>query len=161
MISIIVAIDQAGGIGKDNDLLCPISADLKRFKKLTTGHTIVMGRKTFESLPKGALPNRRNVVISTQSDLKLSNCELLSSPDEVLRIAEQERVFIIGGGSIYTYFLPLADELFLTQIKANYEADTFFPTIEWEAWEECAREEHEKDEKAGVAYAFVDMKRKK
>lgn len=134
-IAIIVALAQDGAIGQDNRLLWHLSADLKRFKALTTGHSIIMGRKTFESLPNGALPNRRNIVLS-RSLHEAKGAELVSSLPEALKLCEGEDwVYIIGGGQVYRDALPWADELHLTEVEASYpEADTHFPDWDKAEW---------------------------
>ncbi len=160
-ISIIVAVAEKNAIGKNNDLLTYISADLKRFKALTTGHTIIMGRKTFDSLPKGALPNRRNIVVSRNVDLVCEGAEIVQSPEEALSLCQQdEKVFIIGGGTIYKAFLPKADSLYLTKIHHEFTgADTFFPEISNSEWKEENREDVNDDEKSEYDYSFIDLVR--
>ena len=158
MISIIAAIAQNMAIGNDNKLLYWLPNDLKRFKALTTGHTIIMGRKTFDSLPKGALPNRRNVVLS-RSLTEIAGCEVYQSLENALQqCAANEEIYIIGGASVYEQALPLADRLCLTEVHDTpKEADAFFPDIT--GWREIRREEHDKDEKHVQQYAFVDYVR--
>lgn len=155
MINIIAAVAKNRAIGFQNKLLYWLPNDLKRFKSLTTGNTIVMGRKTFESLPKGALPNRRNIVVS-RSVSKFPGCDVFPSLNEALaHCSDQEDVYIIGGASIYEQSLPLADRLCLTEINdIPHEADAFFP--DYSAWKEVWRETHDKDEKHHQQYAFVD-----
>ena len=134
-ISIIVAIAENNAIGKDNHLLWHLSDDLKRFKKLTSGHTLIMGRNTFLSLPNGALPNRRHIVISDVPEEKFDGCEMASSINHALLLAgESEECFVIGGGMIYTQFLSIAGKLYLTQVGESFEADTFFPEIDFDQW---------------------------
>ena len=160
-ISIIAALDENNAIGKNNDLLCYISADLKRFKALTTGHTILMGRKTFESLPKGALPNRRNVVLTRNSNFKCENCEIVHTINEAFNICmEAENVFIIGGAQIYNLFIEHADRLFLTRIHNKFEADTYFPEFDLSKWNIENKEEFEMDEKNKFKFLFIDYTRK-
>lgn len=136
-LSIIAAINQKRGIGYQNKLLYWLPNDLKRFKALTTGHTILMGRHTFESLPKGALPNRRNVVLS-RKDLHFEGAECFHTLEEALKSCkEEEEVFIIGGAMLYTEALPLADRLYLTEVEDDQvPADTFFPEIDRHVWQE-------------------------
>ncbi|MBR4275579.1 MAG: dihydrofolate reductase [Prevotella sp.] len=155
MISIIAAVAQNRAIGYQNKLLYWLPNDLKRFKSLTTGHTIIMGRKTFDSLPKGALPNRRNVVIS-RTQRELPGCDVYSSLDEALaHCSADEDIYIIGGASIYEQALPLADRLCLTKISDTPEsADAYFP--DYSAWRESWREDHAVDEKHHYPYSFVD-----
>ena len=161
MLSIIVAINKNRGIGFENKLLYWLPNDLKRFKALTTGHTIIMGRKTFESLPKGALPNRRNIVLS-RSCHDFPGAECFHSLQEALeQCKEEEEVYIIGGASIYQQALPFADELCLTEIDSTApEADAYFPEVSSKVWQEKSREAHPADEKHLCSYAFVDYVRK-
>lgn len=171
MISIIVAIAENGAIGFENKLIYWLPNDLKRFKALTTGNTIVMGRKTFESLPKGALPNRRNIVISRSAAKDaFQGAECYGSLTAALEAARSgydyegkhsDDVYVIGGASVYEQALPLADRLCLTQVHdVPKEADTFFPTINAEEWTEAMREDHDTDEKHEYRYSFVDLIRK-
>lgn len=163
MISLIVAISQNNAIGADNRLLYRLPNDMKRFKELTTGHTIIMGRKTFESFPKGALPNRRNVIISHNTEQSYSGAEVLGSLEEALCSTNPEdEVFIIGGASIYRQALSLANKLYLTVVDDLYlDADAFFPLTNSEEWIEKAREVHEPDEKHAFRYTFIDCVRKR
>ena len=158
MINIIAAVAQNNAIGYQNKLLYWLSNDLKRFKQLTTGHTIIMGRKTFDSLPKGALPNRRNVVIS-RSVQSLPGCEVYPSLDEALSHCEaDEDIYIIGGASIYEQALPIAQRLCLTEIADTpAQADVFFPN--YSSWHEVWREDHAIDEKHPQRYSFVDYEK--
>ena len=159
MISVIAAVAQNRAIGNDNKLLYWLPNDLKRFKALTTGHTIIMGRKTFESLPKGALPNRRNVVIS-RTVAELPGCDVYPSLEEALNhCAPDEDIYIIGGASVYEQALPLADRLCLTEIADTPSAaDAFFP--DYSEWKETAREDHGTDEKHAYRYSFVDYEKR-
>ena len=161
-LSIIVATAKDGAIGLNNQLLYRLPNDLKRFKALTTGHTIIMGRKTFESLPKGALPNRRNIVLSRQEGLHYENAECYHSLEEALMQCDYwEDLYIIGGGELYKQALPLATRLHLTLVDdIPAEADTFFPTLNPDEWTEVMREEHPADDKHAQAYTFIDYKRK-
>ncbi len=162
MLTLIAAIDRCRGIGFQNKLLFWLPNDLKHFKALTTGHTIIMGRKTFESLPKGALPNRRNIVLSTQENLKCAGAEVYQSLEEALRhCAPDEEVYVIGGASVYRQAMPLADRLCLTEIDAEApQADAFFPAPETGAWIEKNREFHPADERHPYSYSFVDYMRR-
>ena len=155
MISIIAAVARNRAIGYENKLIYWLPNDLKRFKALTTGHTIIMGRNTFLSLPKGALPNRRNIVL-TRSQKAFPGCEVFASLEDALaHCANDEDIYIIGGASVYRQALPLADRLCLTEINDTPEkADTFFPP--YDDWKEVSREDHEKDERHEYAYSFVD-----
>lgn len=155
MINVIAAVAKNNAIGFQNKLLYWLPNDLKRFKALTTGHTIIMGRKTFESLPKGALPNRRNVVLS-RSVKELPGCDVYASLEEALaHCSPEEDVYIIGGDSVYAQSMPFADRLCLTEIDDTpTEADAFFP--DYSAWKESFREDHDVDEKHAQRYSFVD-----
>ena len=158
MISIIAAVAKNRAIGFQNKLIYWLPNDLKRFKALTTGHTIIMGRNTFLSLPKGALPNRRNVVLS-RSVTQFPGCEVYPSLEEALQhCAPDEDVYIIGGASVYEQALPLADRLCLTEIDdIPQEADAFFP--DYSDWHVVTKEAHPKDERHAFEYAFVDYER--
>lgn len=160
-ISIIVAVDRNRAIGFENKLLFWLPNDLKRFKALTTGNTIIMGRKTFESLPKGALPNRRNIVLSSNPATLCPGAECFSSLEEALQhCREDEKIYIIGGESVYRQALPLANELCLTEIdEAAPQADAYFPAVDATIWHEKSREVHPSDEKHLCSYAFVDYVR--
>ena len=155
----IAAVAKNRAIGLDNKLIYWLPNDLKRFKALTTGHTIVMGRRTFESLPKGALPNRRNCVL-THSVTELPGCECFDSWDAFLLSCQpDEEVFIIGGASLYTELLDKADRLCLTEVDdAPAQADTFFPDYST-GWRMVNKEAHPKDERHAFEYAFVDYER--
>lgn len=160
MITIIAAIAENNAIGLNGKLLYWLPADLRRFKALTTGHTIIMGRKTFESLPKGALPNRRNIVLS-RSKRDFPAAETFASLNEALAACNlsegAEDVYIIGGASVYAEALPLADRLCLTEVHDTpNEADAFFPKFNREEWNVTFREAHEKDEKHDHCFDFVD-----
>jgi dihydrofolate reductase len=153
-ISIIVAMAQNYAIGKDNQLLWHISDDLKRFKKLTAGHTIVMGKNTFYSLPVRPLPNRRSIVITDVAGEKIDGCEMAYSIDEAISLFDDEKEnFIIGGGSIYRQFMNYADKLYITWVYKDFEADTFYPEIDETIWKVNEKEEHF-DEASQLKYAF-------
>lgn len=160
-INIIAAIARDNAIGYENKLLFWLPNDLKRFKALTTGHTIVMGRNTFDSLPKGALPNRRNVVLS-RTVKELPGAEVFADLKSALEsCSPDEDVYIIGGESIYQQALPFADRLCLTEIDAISEkADAFFPEVDDLIWAVENRECHEADEKHSHNYSFVDYIRR-
>lgn len=156
-ISMIVAIDENNAIGKDNQMLCHLPNDLKYFKATTLGHTVIMGRKTYESLPNGALPNRRNIVLSRKEGLKLDKCEVFSALAEVKKAIEgEDKVFIMGGATLYNDCLDSSDELYITYIyHAFEEADTFFPKIDTNVWKEISRTENKADEKNQYDHSFV------
>ncbi len=158
MISVIAAVARNRAIGFQNKLIYWLPNDLKRFKQLTTGHTILMGRRTFESLPKGALPNRRNCVL-TNSVHELPGCECFGSWDEFIATCQpDEEVFIIGGASLYASLIDKADRLCLTEIDDTpAQADTFFP--DYSDWKEVQREAHDTDDRHAFRYAFVDYQR--
>ncbi|GHV64259.1 dihydrofolate reductase [Bacteroidia bacterium] len=157
-ISLIVAASENNVIGKDKALLWHLSADLKRFKAMTMGNTIVMGRKTFQSIGK-ALPERRNIVISTDSTFKAPDCEVVTSMEQALQILNTEpEVFIIGGGSIYTLFWEKAERLYLTLVHTTIEGDTFIPPID-RRWVEVQREDFKADEKNEFDYSFIDYEK--
>ena len=158
MISIIAAVAKNRAIGFENKLIYWLPNDLKRFKALTTGHTIVMGRKTFESLPKGALPNRRNVVLS-RTTKELPGCEVFPTLEAALESCHpDEDVYIIGGARVYEQAIDFADRLCLTEVDDTpAEADAFFPN--YSDWRIDWKEEHGKDEKHAFNYAFVDYVR--
>lgn len=154
-ISIIVAIAKNNAIGKNNDLLWHISDDLKRFKKYTTNNVVIMGKNTFLSLPNGALPNRKNIVITDDITDKFENTDVVFSIDEAIEKASSEKEnFIIGGGMIYKQFLPLANKLYLTQINKNFDADIFFPEINFDEWKIEYKENVEKSDKNEFSHTF-------
>lgn len=158
--AIIVAIANNNAIGKDNQLLCHLPNDLKHFKEITSGHTVIMGRNTFFSLPKGALPNRRNIVLSFENE-KFEGCQTALSIEEALEMcSDEEKVFFIGGASIYSQAYPIVDKLYLTKIHADFEADTFFPVIDYSKWELESSEMHEKDDKSHFSYTYENYTRK-
>ena len=158
MISMIAAVARNRAIGFENKLIYWLPNDLKRFKALTTGHTIVMGRKTFESLPKGALPNRRNCVL-TRSTEQLPGCECFKDWDSFIASCQpDEDIYIIGGASLYSGLIDKAQRLCLTEIDDTpAQADTFFP--DYSDWKETWREDHATDERHAFAYSFVDYER--
>ncbi len=159
-ISIIVAVAQNFAIGLNNDLLFHLPDDLKRFKRITTGKALIMGKRTFFSLPKAPLPNRRNIVITDIPGETFQGCETVYSIDEAIDLVRNEpEAFIIGGGMIYRQFYPLAGKLYLTLVHKDLEADTFFPTIDFSEWQEMEREDLF-DEKNGFQYSYLDLRRK-
>lgn len=160
MISIIAAVAKNRAIGYQNKLIYWLPNDLKRFKALTTDHTIIMGRNTFLSLPKGALPNRRNIVLS-RSQKAFPECDVYASLEEALKhCTPDEDIYIIGGASVYRQALKIADRLCLTEIDDTpADADTFFPPYE-DDWQEESREDHPIDDRHDFRYSFVDYIRK-
>ena len=157
-ISIIAAVAKNRAIGFENKLIYWLPNDLKRFKALTTGHTIIMGRNTFESLPKGALPNRRNVVLSTTVK-ELPGCEVFPTLDAALQSCQpDEDIYIIGGARVYEQAISKADRLCLTEVDDTpAQADAFFP--DYSDWKAVNKEAHPKDERHEYEYAFVDYER--
>ena len=151
-ISIIAAVGKNLELGKNNDLIWHFKDDMKFFKEMTTGHPVIMGRKTFESLPK-ALPNRRNIVITKNTDFVAQNAETVSSLEEAMSLCENEEAFIIGGGQIYKEFLPYADRLYLTEIEDECsDADTFFPCIEKTKYKRSVLKVNEAD---GIKFSHI------
>ena len=160
-ISMIVAIDEDGGIGLKNNLLAYIPADLKRFKTITTGHNIIMGSNTWLSLPKRPLPDRRNIVITSRSGNEFDGAVLARSIDEAVALLPNgDESFVIGGASIYRQMFPLATRLYLTLIHKKFEADTFFPEINFSQWRELERTNIENDEKTDFSYTYLTMERR-
>lgn len=158
-ISIIVAIAENFAIGKNNDLLFHLPNDLKRFKEITSGKTIIMGRNTLLSLPKWPLPNRRHVVISDIPGDSFEGCEMASSIEEAVALVKNdEEAFIIGGGMVYRQFYPLAGKLYLTLVHKPFEADVYFPEINYGEWTEESREDHY-DEKNDFDYSYINLVR--
>lgn len=159
MIIFVWAQDRAGNIGKANKMPWYLPGDLQFFKKTTTGKTLVMGRKTYESLGK-ALPNRKTIVLTRDKELHLSDAEVLHSRDEVLDLANTgEPIYVVGGAEIYRLFMDVADKLIVTKIEAEFDADTAFPEVDWENFSEVSKETHEKDEKNKYNYTFYTYER--
>lgn len=158
MLSIIVAKAKNNVIGKDNKLLWHIPEDLKRFKSLTTGHTIIMGRKTFDSIGR-VLPNRKHVILSHNPDFKVhdENVEIVHSIDEIKKYIESdEENFVIGGAMIYSLLMPYVTKMYITEIDKNFEGDSVFPPVNHEKWKEVKRVESKDD---NLEYSFVDYER--
>ena len=162
-ISIIAAIADNNAIGKNQQLLWSLPYDMKRFKSLTTGHAVVMGRKTFESLPNGALPKRKNVVLTTLPEAIFMDSFACESMHDALNLCENEdEVFMIGGAMVYRQALKIADKMYLTLVHHTFEdADTFFPEIDYSEWIETERQDFPADEKHAYPYTFVSYIRKK
>ncbi len=159
-LSIIVAASQNNVIGKDNQLIWRLSADLKRFKALTTGHHIIMGRKTFESIGK-PLPDRTSIIISRQADYKAEGCIVVNSLEDALaQVPADQENFIIGGGSIYKEVIDKADKLYFTLVHKRFDGDTFFPKIDAKIWESVKREDKLPSDKNEYAYSFIDYVKK-
>jgi dihydrofolate reductase len=154
MITLIAAAAENNALGKDNDLLWHLPNDFKRFKEITSGHYIIMGRKTFESFPK-PLPNRTHIIITRQKEYLVEGCLVVHSLEEALEIAPQnEEVFIIGGAQIYEQALPFADKIDLTRVHTSLDADAFFPEFNTSEWNLVFSEKHFKDEKHQFDYTF-------
>lgn len=157
MLSIIVAKAKNNIIGKNNQLIWELPEDLKRFKEITTGHTIIMGRKTFESLGR-VLPNRKHVVFSQNPDFKVNdeNVQVVHSMLEIQEYIENtEENFVIGGAMIYNLLMPYVTKMYVTEINKEFEGDSFFPRINTEIWQETSREKGQKDEKNELDYDYV------
>lgn len=160
IVSIIVAIAENHGIGKDNQLMWKLPADLKHFKDMTSGHTVIMGRKTFESVGK-PLPNRRNIVVTRKTDLEIPGAEVVNNlPAAIALCADTEEVFIVGGAEIYKMAMEMTDKIYLTVVKGSFDADTFFPPIDSKTWKETETISFEPDEKNAWAYTFSTLTRK-
>ena len=160
MTTIIAAIAENNALGKNNDLIWHLPADLIRFRKTTTGHHIIMGRNTFESIGK-PLPNRTTVIISRNKNYSVEGCITVSSIEEALEVAKNdESPFIIGGAQIYTKAIELVDQLDITEVHHEFEADVFFPNIDENIWQETKREFFKADEKNAYDYSFVSYVRK-
>lgn len=161
-ISIIVAVAKNNAIGKDNDLLWHLSEDLKRFKKLTTGHYIIMGKNTYFSLPRRPLPNRTHIVLTDVIGEQIDDCIMAYTIEEAIeKMNPNEENFIIGGASIYKQFLPFANKLYITWVHEEFEADTFFPALNDEEWNIISSEDFpDTDEKNPHPYSYVIYERK-
>lgn len=163
MISAIVAIDRNGAIGKQGQLLCHMPADMRHFKETTMGHSIIMGRKTFESFPKGALPGRQNIVITRNRDYAPDGVTIVHSVDEALAAATMPgEVFIIGGEQIYNATFPLVGTIHLTVIDHKFkDVDAYFPRIDMRSWAITEQEQHPADDRNPYPFTFMTLKRKK
>jgi dihydrofolate reductase len=161
MISIIVAVSEDWGIGKNNELLWHISEDLKRFKRLTSGNTVIMGKKTWESLPRKPLPGRKNIVLTDNPKEAIENSVTAYSIDDALsKCRQDEEIFIIGGGSVYRQFMPLADRLFITHVHKKASADVYFPEIDSEIWEIAEEKEFRSNETNSIPYTYRIYKKR-
>lgn len=159
MISIIVAVSDDWGIGRNNDLLWHIPEDLKRFKRLTTGKTVLMGKKTWESLPRKPLPNRRNIVITDIPGEKFEGAEVAYSINEALgKCNNGEETFVMGGGSIYRQFMPMADRLYISHVHMTAAADIYFPEIDMKEWKVVEKEDFPRTE-TDPPYTYVIYER--
>ncbi|MBR0195984.1 MAG: dihydrofolate reductase [Paludibacteraceae bacterium] len=162
MISIIVAIAENYAIGKKGDLLCHLPEDLKHFKTITSGHTVMMGERTFLSLPKHPLPNRRNIVLTDVQGKTFEGAETVYSLDEmVAKVSPDEEAFVIGGGMVYRQMMERADKLYITHIHHSWpDADTFFPVIDPTVWKKLSAERHSADENNPYDYTFATYGRR-
>lgn len=157
-VTIVVAIAQNHAIGRDNQLLWNLPRDLKHFKDITTGHTVIMGRKTYESVGK-PLPKRRNIII-TRQNITIEGCEVVASIEDALALcADEEEVFVVGGAEIYRQAMHLTNRIYLTIVKKDFEADSFFPPIDAEEWKTVAQEDFEPDEKNPLPFSFITLER--
>jgi dihydrofolate reductase len=161
-LSIIVALADNYAIGKNNELLCEVPGDLKRFKEITSGQVVVMGERTYDSLPKKPLPNRHNIVLTDDEERIFPDCTVVHSINEAIeQMSGEKENFVIGGGSVYRQFLPVADQLYLTWIHDRFEdADTFFPDIDFSKWEETYRENYAPPS-TQIPHSFVIYRRLK
>ena len=162
MISSIVAVAENYAIGKKGDLLCHLPADLKHFKEITSGKTVLMGERTFYSLPKHPLPNRRNLVLTDVQGKTFEGAEAVYSLDELCaKVQGEEEAFVIGGGMVYRQMMPIADKLYITHIHHSWDdADTFFPEIKETEWKLISSEEHQADEKNPYDFTFCTYNRR-
>ncbi len=161
MLSIVVAKAKNNIIGKDNKLVWHLPADLKHFKELTTGHKIIMGRKTFESLGR-VLPNRKHIIFSQNPDFKVKdeNVEVVHSLLQIQELIEgEEEAFVIGGAMIYNFLMPYVKKMYVTQIDQEFEGDAFFPVISENTWKEISKEKGIKDEENNLDYEFITYER--
>jgi dihydrofolate reductase len=157
-VSIVVAISENHAIGKDNKLLWHLPKDLKHFKEITTGGTVIMGRKTYDSVGR-PLPNRRNIVI-TRQQIEIPGCEVVNSIEAALALCrDTDEVFIVGGAEIYKLAMHLTDRIYLTIVHENFDADTYFPEIKSDIWKETERTDHEPDDKNPLPYSFITLER--
>jgi dihydrofolate reductase len=157
-VSIVVAISENHVIGKDNKLLWYLPNDLKHFREITTGHTVIMGRKTYDSVGK-PLPKRRNIII-TRQPITIDGCEVVNSIEAALALCKDENeVFIVGGAEIYRQSLNLTDRIYLTIVHQDFEGDSFFPEINKAEWKEVSREDFEPDERNNLPYSFITLER--
>ena len=160
-VEAIVAVDENWAIGRQCNLLCHLPADMRHFKQVTMGHSIIMGRKTFESFPRRPLPGRQNIVITRNSEWQYPEVTVVHDLDQAIAAAQTDTVFIIGGAQVYELALPRVDVLHLTVIHARWaSADAFFPVLDMNEWEEVSREHHESDHRNAYEFDFVTLKRR-
>lgn len=161
IISLVAAAAENNVIGKDNTLIWRMPADMKFFKNLTTGHTVVMGRKTYESMGR-PLPNRKNIIITRDKNYKADGCVVINSFSDILMLCKDEsEVFVIGGAEIYKQYMNSADKIYLTRIHYSFQGDAFFPEIPSSDWYETKRQDFAMDEKNPYPYSFIEFNRKK
>lgn len=162
-ISIVAAVADNYAIGKGNKLPWHLPADLKHFRELTTGHAVVMGKRTFESLPNGPLPNRKNVVLTSvmSEGVNEGYFEADSLEDALYLCEKEDKVFIVGGAAVYRQSLEIADSLYITWVHHEFSADIYFPEVDFSKWEEVSRQDFPADDKNPYPYSFVHYKRKK
>jgi dihydrofolate reductase len=160
IVTMVVAIGENNAIGKNNELLWNLPKDLRHFKTITSGHTVIMGRKTFESVGK-PLPKRRNIIITRNTEFAVEGAEVVHTIEDALELCKaDEEVFIIGGAEIYKMAMQHTDKIYLTVVHENFEADAFFPEIDWNLWVETASEKHLPDEKNNLSFTFSTLERK-
>lgn len=160
-IHAIVAVDENWAIGRQGDLLCHLPADMRHFKQVTMGYSIVMGRKTFESFPRRPLPGHQNIVITRNAGWQYPGVTVVHSVEEAIAAAETDTVYIIGGAQVYELALPLVEVLHLTVIHARWaSADAFFPALDMSEWQEVSREHHQSDHRNAYEFDFVTLKRR-
>ncbi len=160
-IHAIVAVDENWAIGRQGNLLCHLPADMRHFKQVTMGYSIVMGRKTFESFPRRPLPGRQNIVITRNAGWQYPGVTVVHSVEEAIAAAETDTVYIIGGAQVYELALPLVEVLHLTVIHARWaSADAFFPALDMSEWQEVSREHHQSDHRNAYEFDFVTLKRR-
>ena len=161
-ISIIAAVADNYAIGKSNNLPWHLPADLKHFRQLTTGHAVVMGKRTFESLPNGPLPDRKNIVLTSilSEGVNQGYFEADSLEDAIYLCEREDQVFIIGGATVYKQSIDKVNSMYITWVHHEFLADTFFPEISFDEWEEVSREDYDADDKNPYSYSFVEYRRK-
>lgn len=166
-VSLIVAVSANGVIGKDNDLIWYLPRDLNYFKRVTENHVVIMGRRNYESIPEKyrPLPKRTNVIVTRQDSYEAANCDLVSSVEEGIELANKlgdAEPYIIGGGQIYRYALDqnLIDRMYITEVHHKFDGDTFFPEVDLSIWKEVSREDHSADNRHNYAYSFVVYEKK-
>jgi dihydrofolate reductase len=158
-LSIIVAFARGGVIGRDGQLPWRLSADLKRFRQLTTGHAIIMGRKTYDSIGR-ALPERRSIVVTRNPGFSAPDVTRAKDLQQAIELAgDSDETFIIGGAQIYAQALPLATRLYVTEVDADMPGDTYFPPVDWSAWRLIERTDHAPDERNAFAHSFLRYER--